>query len=585
MKKEETEMKYDVLVVGGGLAGMRATLASLRDGVKNTAIISKEHPLRAHSKAAQGGINAVLYTDKGDSIEAHIFDTVKGSDYLADQNVVEILCREAPEDIWELDRMGVVFSRTPKGKIAQRLSGGTSICAGASESRIAQRNFGGQSCPRTIYKSDKTGHVLVEVLYEQITKKKVKILPEWHVLSLIIEDGKCRGVVAYDMHSGEIKIIRAKAVVLATGGYGRAYKITSNAHANTGDMLVLVLKAGIPLEDMEFVQFHPTGLPPDGALATEGARGEGGYLINKDGERFMKRYAPEKMELGPRDLVSRAIQTEINEGRGIDGYVLIDLTHLGEKIIQERLPQIRGLIKNFTGIDCVKKPFPIRPTAHYSMGGIPTDADGKVLGVDGLYAAGECSCISLHGANRLGGNSLMETIVFGRRAGKSAAEYAKQNEFLPVPKDALMSVEREINAIIDNFGKERVANLRSELQETMTNHCGIFRNENGLKFALETIKDLKKRFFYISIDDKGSIFNTDLMAALELKNLLTFSEVIVAGALARKESRGSHFRTDYSERDDVNFLKHTMAYLIDEKVLLEYKPVTITKYQPKRRVY
>lgn len=581
---KDREIRYDVVIVGGGLAGMRAAIASLHNGVKNIAIISKEHPLRAHSKAAQGGINAVLYTNKGDSVEAHVFDTIKGSDYLADQDVVEIFCKEAPEDIWELDEMGVVFSRTAKGKIAQRLSGGTSICAG-SESRIAQRNFGGQSCPRTVYKGDKTGHVLMEVLYEQVMKEKIKILPEWHILSLIVEDRKCRGVVAYDLASGKIEVIRAKAVILATGGYGRAYKITSNAHANTGDMLALALKAGIPLEDMEFVQFHPTGLPPDGALATEGARGEGGYLINKDGERFMKRYAPEKMELAPRDLVSRAIQTEINEGRGIGGYVLLDLTHLGEKIIQKRLPQIRGLIKSFTGIDCVEKPFPIRPTAHYSMGGIPANANGEVLNVEGLYAAGECASVGIHGANRLGGNSLMETIVFGRRAGKSAAEYAKRNKFLPASNNTLTSVENEVNAIIDNTGNERVANLRSELQETMTNHCGIFRNEDGLKFALETIKNLKRRFFYISIDDYGSTFNTDLTAALELKNLLMFSEVIVAGALARKESRGSHFRTDYPERDDANFLKHTIARLVDGKIALEYKPVAITKYQPQRRVY
>lgn len=571
MKKEE--IKYDILVVGGGLAGMRAALAASQNGVKDVAIISKEHPLRAHSKAAQGGINAVLYTDKGDSVEAHIFDTIKGSDYLADQDVVEIFCSEAPEDIWELDRMGVVFSRTADG-------------------RIAQRPFGGQSYNRTCYKGDKTGHVLMEVLYEQIMKEKVKILPEWHVLSLIVEDNKCRGVVAYDLASGKIEVIRAKAVVLATGGYGRAFQVTSNAHANTGDMLALALKVGMSLKDMELVQSHPTGLYAlsdyiKGLLLSEAARGEGAYLLNALGERFMARYAA-KMELAPRDIVARAIQTEINEGRGCGpnkDHVLLSIAHLGEKEIDKKLPQIRDIVKSFIGIDPAREPIPIQPTAHYSMGGIPADVNGKIEDVDGAFGGGELMCFSIDGANRLGGNSMMGAIWSGRRAGTSAAGYAKQNEFLPVSENAFMSVEREVNAIIDNFGNERVANLRSELQETMTKYCGIFRNEVGLKMAMDTIGNLKKRFFNIQIDDKGMIFNTDLTAALELKNLLTFSEVIVAGALARKESRGSHFRTDYPERDDANFLKHTMARLVYGKIVLEYKPVTITKYPPQRRVY
>jgi succinate dehydrogenase / fumarate reductase flavoprotein subunit len=396
---------HDLLVIGGGLAGMRAALESSKE--VDVAVISKVHPLRSHSGAAQGGIAAVLANKVGDSLETHIRDTVKGSDYLGDQDAIEILCNEAPDDIRTLDAMGAIFSRTAEGW-------------------IAQRDFGGHTYPRTCYASDKTGHILLQTMYEQLMKHRVRVYSEWHVLSLIIEDNICRGVVAYDMARGKIELIRAKAVLLATGGYGRAFRITSNAHANTGDGLALAYRAGVPLQDMEFVQFHPTGLYKHGILITEGARGEGGYLINSLGERFMERYAPKKLELASRDVIARAIQTEINEGRGMDGCVHLDLRHLGKDLILERLAQIHDIALSFAGVDCVEEPIPIQPTAHYSMGGIPTDVNSQVPGTSGLFAAGECACVSVHGANRLGGNSLLETIVFGRRAGISATRFVKK---------------------------------------------------------------------------------------------------------------------------------------------------------------
>ncbi|MCD4768359.1 MAG: FAD-binding protein [Methanosarcinales archaeon] len=558
---------HDIIIIGGGLAGMRAALEASKE--VDTAVISKQHPLRSHSGAAQGGIAAVLdgWAEKiGDSLESHIYDTVKGSDYLGDQDAIEILCREAPGDIRSMDRMGAIFSRTEEGM-------------------IAQRDFGGHSYARTCYAADKTGHILLQTMYEQMMKNRVKVYSEWHVVSLIIHDNICRGVVAYDMAGGTLQVIRARAVILATGGYGRAFSITSNAHANTGDGLALAYRAGVPLQDMEFVQFHPTGLYKHGILITEGSRGEGGYLVNKNGERFMERYAPAKMELASRDVISRAIQTEIDEGRGIDGYIHLDLRHLGAELIMERLAQIHDIALSFANVDCVHEPIPIQPTAHYSMGGIPTDINGRVLGVSGLFAAGECACVSVHGANRLGGNSLLETIVFGRRAGISAVRYVKKAAIGGVSSGTLDSIEHEFYDLAEMDGSERVADIKNDLQTVMTGKCGIFRDSRKLAEALEETRRLRERFNNIGISDRGMIFNTEMMEALELRNLLDFSEVIAASALAREESRGAHYRTDFPERDDVGWLKHTLAYRSETGPLLEYKPVTITSYKPERRMY
>jgi len=546
---------------------MRAALEASKE--VDTAVISKQHPLRSHSGAAQGGIAAVLdgWAQKiGDSLESHIYDTVKGSDYLGDQDAIEILCREAPGDIRSMDRMGAIFSRTEEGG-------------------IAQRDFGGHSYARTCYAADKTGHILLQTLYEQMMKNRVKVYSEWHVVSLIIHDNICRGVVAYDMAGGTLQVIRARAVILSTGGYGRAFSITSNAHANTGDGLALAYRAGVPLQDMEFVQFHPTGLYKHGILITEGSRGEGGYLVNRNGERFMERYAPSKMELASRDVVSRAIQTEIDEGRGIDGCIHLDLRHLGKELIMERLAQIHDIALSFANVDCVHDPIPIQPTAHYSMGGIPTDINGTVPGVSGLFAAGECACVSVHGANRLGGNSLLETIVFGRRAGTSAVRYVKKSAIGGVSSGTLDSIEHEFYDLREMNGNERVADIKNDLQTVMTGKCGIFRDSQKLAEVVKETGRLRERFNNIGISDRGMIFNTEMMEAMELRNLLDFSEVIATSSLAREESRGAHYRTDYPERDDVGWLKHTLAYRSETGPLLEYKPVTITSYKPERRVY
>jgi succinate dehydrogenase / fumarate reductase flavoprotein subunit len=558
---------HDILIIGGGLAGMRAALEASKE--VDVAVLSKVHPIRSHSRAAQGGIAAVIdnWARKvGDSLESHIFDTVKGSDYLGDQDAIQILCNEAPQDITTLDEMGALFSRTEEGW-------------------IAQRDFGGHNYPRTCYAADKTGQILLQTLYEQMLKNYVKVYSEWYVVSLITLNKVCLGLVAYDMSRGEFEIFRAKAVIFATGGYGKAFKITSNAYTNTGDGLALAYRAGVPLQDMEFVQFHPTGLFKHGILITEGARGEGGYLLNKNGERFMEKYAPSKMELASRDVVSRAVRTEIDEGRGIDGGVYLDLRHLGRKKIMSRLSQIHDIALSFAGMDCVEKPILIQPIAHYSMGGIPTDVNGSVPDISGLFAAGECACVSVHGANRLGGNSMLETIVFGRRAGISAAKYVKKASLDPVSVNALDAVRQEIAQILENNGKEKIVDIRSDLQSIMTEKCGIFRDKKGLTDALHQIHVLKERINDISITDKGMIFNTELIGVLELRNMLDFSEVIVAGALAREESRGAHFRCDFPQRDDDKWLMHTLAYPGESGCVLKYKPVTITRYEPEKRVY
>ncbi len=593
---------HDVIIVGAGLAGTWAAMIASQEGVKDIGVLSKIHPLRSHSGAAQGGIAAAINNVRPvagtgprgpleqipagdsavDSIETHVFDTIKGSDWLGDQDAIEILVSDAINIVYEYEHMGCVFSRTPDG-------------------RIAQRRFGGHSVPRACYAADWTGHMLLQTIHEQALRHGVHFYSEWYVLDLIIEDNICRGVVAMDVLTGEIHTLHAKAVMFGTGGYGRAFKISTNAHANTGDGVAMAYNAGVPLMDMEFVQFHPTGLYRLGILMTEACRGEGGYLTNNKGERFMEHYAPDKMELAPRDLVSRSEQIEINEGRGIgpDGQgIYLDMTHLGREKIEERLPQVLEIAHNFMGVDIIKVPVPIQPTAHYSMGGIPTDAHGQVIAdaegnpVVGFYAAGECACVSVHGANRLGTNSLLEASVFGRRAGYSIAEFIKGGaELHPLPSDpGKQSSERIKHLMDDSVGdnRESVAEISKAMKAMMTNNCGIFRDADGLQAALSNVKQLQNRFQNARVMDKSKRFNTDIQGALETENLLAFSEVIIASALARTESRGAHSRIDYPERDDENWIKHTIAHKNGgELPVLSYKDVNINweKYPPQERKY
>jgi succinate dehydrogenase / fumarate reductase flavoprotein subunit len=569
-------LTHDVIIVGAGLAGMRAAL-EVCDRY-DTAIITKVYPTRSHSGAAQGGVAASLANSTDDSWEIHMYDTVKGSDFLGDQDAVEMMVKDAPNAIIEMEHMGCVFSRTEDG-------------------RIAQREFGGHSRPRACYAADRTGHALLHALYEQVMKKanKVKIYSEWYVLSLIIEGNVCKGVVTYDIKTGRLEVLRGKAVMFATGGYGRAFRITSNAFASTGDGIIAAYRAGIPLEDMEFVQFHPTGLYGQGILVSEAARGEGGYLLNGKGERFMERYAKAKLELAPRDIVSRSEQTEINEGRGIDGkdFIYLDLRHLGRDKIMEKLPQVRQLGIDFIGVDCIEKPLPIQPTAHYSMGGIPADKDGQVIiddkgtKVTGFFAAGECACVSVHGANRLGTNSLLDALVFGRRTGKALMEFAGSAKLHDINEDKeISSVRSRIDTIINTLGTESMNNIRNELKEIMMSNCGIFRNKDSLEVCLKKVKELQGRFKKAKVTDRGKTFNSELIEAVELQHMLEYSEIIVVSAIAREESRGSHARTDFPKRDDAKWLKHTLSYKKpDGGIELKYKPVTITKHQPEERKY
>jgi len=579
------EHKFDAVIIGAGLAGLRAAVET--SAVGKTAVLTKVYPTRSHSGAAQGGIAAALANqDKDDCWEYHMFDTVKGSDYLGDQDAIEMMVRLAPEVVIEMEHFGCPFSRTAEGKIDQRKFGGHSL------------NYGEKAAMRACFSTDYTGHVLLHTLYEQSVKRHVNFYSEFQALSLIVKDGKCLGVTAWDIRNGGIHIFRAKAVLFATGGYGRAFKITSNAHANTGDGLSLCLKAGLPLEDMEFVQFHPTGLWQSGILVTEGARGEGGYLVNGEGKRFMERYAPTLMELAPRDMVSRAEQTEINEGRGIGGkdYVYIDVSHLGKEKIMARLPQITDLARNFAGVDPFKEPIPIQPTAHYSMGGIPADKHTRVFKnrdeyLVGMYAAGECSCISVHGANRLGTNSLLEAVTFGRVAGQAILEDLPNLTLEELPEGAGKEAQAEVDWVFNANGAEKTAKIRSDLQDSMTKRCGVFRNGKDLEEQLTFVRECQERYKHIKIDDKGDKFNSDLMEAIELGHILDFAETIVLGALERKECRGAHYRTDCEKdgkgiRDDANWLKHTLAFREpDGKIRLDYKPVVITTMQPKERKY
>jgi succinate dehydrogenase / fumarate reductase flavoprotein subunit len=564
--------RHDVIIVGGGLAGLRA--AWKVSEATDTAVVSKIHPLRSHTGAAQGGIAASLGNATPDSWEEHMFDTIKGSDYLGDQDAIEILVKEAPRTIYELEHMGVAFSRTEEG-------------------RIAQRAFGGHQKPRACYAADWTGHTLLHTIYEQCIPRTITFYDEWFALSLAISEGACRGVVALDIRTGEVEALHAKVVIMATGGYGRAFKLTSNALANTGDGLGMALRAGLPLEDMEFVQFHPTGLYRQGILLTEGARGEGGYLVNKDGVRFMRNYAPEKMELAPRDVISRAEQTEIDQGRGGEGrdFVYLDLRHLGAAKINERLPQLRDLAMSFVGMDPIKDLVPIQPTAHYSMGGIPTTttcqvtSDERNTPVAGLFAAGECACISIHGANRLGTNSLLDAALFGNKAAVAAMEFLKRAEFQPFPGEVLKESTERVKRIGEANGSESAPMLRHELQETMTQKCGIFRDRTRLEECLEKVKELQRRFENIRIGDRSKGFNTEVVEALETQNLLEFSEIIVYGAKEREECRGAHWRVDHLGRNDKDWLKHTIAFKKEDGVELRYKDVVITKFPPKERGY
>jgi succinate dehydrogenase / fumarate reductase flavoprotein subunit len=559
------DAKHDVLVVGAGCAGMRAAIEAFDVGA-DVALVSKLHPVRSHSGAAEGGINAALGNASEDSPEAHAYDTVKGSDYLGDQDAIEILCDEAPDDVYQLENWGAVFSRTAEGK-------------------IAQRPFGAAGEPRTAYAADITGHVLVQVLYEQVMKRDLLVYEEYFAWRLVVEDGRCQGVICWDLLNGGLKTIGAKTVILATGGAGRLYVGTTNAYSCTGDGMTMALRVGVPLKDMEMMQFHPTTLAPSGVLITEGCRGEGAYLLNSEGERFLKDYAPNAMELASRDVISRAEQTEIDQGRGIDGNVLLDMRHLGAEKIVERLHGTRELSLTFVGVDPIKDPIPVRPGAHYHMGGVDTDVWGRTE-LEGLYAAGECACVSVHGANRLGGNALMETITYGKRAGRHAAEWALANTTVTVPESAVSDAERELKELLDRNEGERPWKIREELGETMHHNFGVFRREEQMKQQQEIVAGLRERFENVVVEDKGEVFNSDLTQALELGFLLELADCMVESGLARKESRGAHARPyDYPDRDDANYMKHTIVRWIADRPVLDWKPVTMTKWQPQERKY
>ena len=570
--------KHDVLIVGAGLAGLRA--ATEVAGKTDVALFSKVYPTRSHSGAAQGGIAAALGNEEPDSWEWHMYDTVKGGDYLTDQDVAEILAVDAIRAVYELEHMGVPFNRTPEGKIAQRNFGGHT------------REFGKAPVKRACYAADRSGRVMMDTLYFEAVKKGIKIYPEFHVMDLIIQDGRVAGLVAYELATGEVHFFHSRVVVIATGGYGKLYKVTSNAFANTGDGLYLTYKAGIPLQDMEFVQFHPTGIYGLGVLISEAARGEGGILRNGSGERFMERYAPTIKDLAPRDMVSRAIYREIQEGRGIDGrdYVYLDLTHLGEKKLAERLSDISSFVRIYLGLDPVTDLIPVHPTCHYMMGGIPVGINGQVQDIDnnpipGLYAAGECSCLSLHGANRLGCNSLLDLVVFGRRAGRHIVEELEKLPWTEAPAGPEQRTLDRIRQLKEYRSGEKPVVIRQSLQEIMTSECSVFRDERTLTKALESIRSLEDRYRKVSIDYTGSRFNTDLIEALELEHLLGIAEATVSCALARTESRGAHWREDFPNRDDENWLKHTLVRKRDRGVSIAYKPVRITRFEPKPRAY
>jgi succinate dehydrogenase / fumarate reductase flavoprotein subunit len=563
---------HKILVIGGGLAGLRAAIEAAP--MTDVAIISQVHPVRSHSGAAQGGVNASLANNPAgadDNWEKHGFDTIKGSDYLADQDAAELMTKEAPGCIYEIEHWGCPFSRTDQGK-------------------IAQRPFGGAGFPRTCFAADKTGQYMLHTLWERSVKLNVPLYEDRVLVDLALEGDSCRGVICWNMRTGELEPFMAEAVIFASGGSGQIYGRSTNALISSGSALAAAYRRGVSIKDMEFIQFHPTSLYGTNILMTEGARGEGGYLINSLGERFMSKYAPKAMELGPRDIVSRSIQTEINEGRGIDGkdYVYLDLRHLGREKILERLPGIRDLAINFVGVDPIEKPVPIQPGQHYTMGGIDTDIHGSTK-FKGLYAAGECACMSVHGANRLGGNSLLDTVVFGKISGKNAAEYVLAKKDLKQGEAAIMKCLREtrerIEELLARNGPENHADIRTEMRETMISKVGIFRDKKPMEEALAKIRELKDRYKRITVQNKGKVYNVDLVRAIELEGMLDVAEAIVVGALKREESRGAHSRLDYKERDDLKFLKHTLATYSPEGPVITYSPVTLGKYKPEARRY